>query len=257
MDTPYSYPESLNLLNGSEWNKLAGQERAAVIQTIENEVAHREGRPSRSVSLFNEMPQNGYVTAGYYYPRDQTIRMNQFELNGPPNRCLDTILHEGRHAYQHSAVKGEIQHHDKAQLAAWTDNMKPGHYIDAEKNRRAYYRQPVEADAREYAAIVSRQILAEQKIQNEANMGVNKGIEGFREKTAAPAAPVNKGIEGFREKTAAPGGQAHAVPAASANKGIESFREHVAQGGAAAAKPSEANSKNQGQGQGKGTSQDR
>jgi hypothetical protein len=204
MDTSYSYQDSLNLLKNNEWSKLSLQNRGAVMQSIENEVARREGRPPCNVSLFSEPPKNGKIIAGQY--ANGKIELNTYHLNGASEDCLNTILHEGRHAYQEMAVKGEIYHHDKAQLKSWQDNMKPGNYIDPEKNRRAYYKQPIEADAREYASITSRQILAEQKIQYSSNKGINSYIAktGSLESISETE---NKGIQSFKDRVNNGGGE--------------------------------------------------
>ena len=200
MDTSYSYQDSLHLLNDSEWSKLSVQNRAAVMQSIENEAARREGRTPCNVSLFSEAPKNGSISAGRYNPANNGIELNTYHLSGNTAPCLNTVMHEGRHSYQDKAVKGEIYHHNQGELKAWRDNMKQGNYIDPEKNRRAYYRQPIEADAREYADITSRQIQAEQKIQNS-----NKGIASFRAKASnsQSAAPSeNKGIQSYKNRIA-------------------------------------------------------
>jgi len=228
MDNPYSYQDSLHLLNNSEWNKLSLENRAAVMQSVENETARREGRPPCNVSLFSEPPNaKGMINAGKYHPDNGSIGVNAYHLQGNPAGCLNTVLHEGRHDYQEKAVKGEIYHHDKAELKAWRENMKPGHYIDGKKNPRAYYRQPIEADAHKYAEITTGQILAEQKIQNN----------------------TNKGISSFAAKSVVPGD-----PAASANKGIQSFRDRVnrAEIGSASNAPNTAKSESSGRSSGSG-----
>lgn len=233
MDKPYSYQDSLHLLNDSEWNKLGIQNRRSVMQSVENEAAKRDGRQPCNVSIFSEPPSNGMITAGQYNPNTGAIEMNEHYLQrASSNESLITIMHEGRHAYQHRAVKGEISHQDKSQLAAWQNNMKPGHYITAEQNRRAHYRQPIEADAREYASITSRQIQGEQRVQN----GANKGIESFREKTAN-----------------ATNNSAKPAP----NKGIESFRERAKQGNNGSAHNAITGGKSEGQGQTQGGGQGR
>jgi len=200
MEAYYSYQDSLHYLNNIEWSKLSLQNKTAIMKSIENEVSHREGRPVCNISLFSEAPRNGMISAGKYNPMSNDIELNTYHLNGDAVGCLNTVLHEGRHAYQNKAVKGEIYHHNQKELKAWRDNMKPGNYIDPEKNRRAYYRQPIEADAREYAAITSRQIQAEQKI-----LETNKGIAQFKSKegnTQNSTESENKGIQGYRNKIA-------------------------------------------------------
>jgi hypothetical protein len=219
MDTSYSYQGSLHLLNDSEWNKLSVQDRAAVLQSVENEVARREDRPPCNISLFSEAPKNGTISAGRYNPLSENITLNTYYLTENPTDCLNTVLHEGRHGYQDKAVKGEINHYNQAELNAWRNNMKPGHYINPEKNRRAYYRQPVETDAREYADITTRQIQAEQKIQN-------RGIAFFQARTSSPqsqAASENKGIEAFHQRVS--GKLAGTNTSQSTNQGIKSYQK--------------------------------
>jgi hypothetical protein len=197
MDNAISYQDSLHLLNNSEWNKASVQYKASVMQSIENEVARREGRTPCNVSLFSDPPSDGKITAGYYSQGE--IGINEYHLQGEPKECLNTILHEGRHAYQDQAVKGEISHHNQAEVKAWTKNTQPGNYITPEQNRRAYTQQPVEVDAREYAEITSMQILGEQKIQNNSN----KGINSFIEKSAKPLDSkdvTNKGIQSYNDR---------------------------------------------------------
>jgi hypothetical protein len=218
MNISYSYQNSLALLNESEWDKLSGQNKAAVLQSVENEVARREMRQPCNISLFSKPPQNGSISAGYYDPKSGDIKLNAYHLTENPTECLNTVLHEGRHDYQNKAVKGEINHHNQAELKAWRDNMQPGHYIDPEKNRWAYYRQPIEADARNYADITSRQIQAEQKIQN-------RGIASFQAKIGSPqnqAASENKGIEAARQKMLGKTTGTNQIQ--SMNKGIPAYQ---------------------------------
>ena len=202
MDVSYSYQDSLHLLNHSEWNKLSIQNKASIMQSIENEVARRHGRPPCNVSLYSEAADNqGRISCGAYNSQRDSIEMNTYHLaEKSSDRCLNTILHEGRHAYQNSAVKGNIDHHPPSELKSWQNNMKPGNYISPEQNIKGYYRQPIEADAREYAAITTRQIQAEQKIQRYSN----KGIQSFYDKSSSgqPNQPseTNKGIQNFLDK---------------------------------------------------------
>ena len=208
MDVSYSYQDSLHLLNNSEWNKLSISNRASVMQSIENEVARREGRSPCNVSLYSEAPdKNGRISCGGYNLKTSDIEMNTYHLSEKTSEgCLNTIMHEGRHAYQDNVVKGNIDHHPQSDVKAWQHNMKPGNYISPEQNIKGYYRQPIEADAREYAAITTRQIQAEQKIQNYSS---NKGINSFMAKSnnsnnIGTESTANKGIQSFRDKVSVP-----------------------------------------------------
>ena len=228
MDTSYSYQDSLHLLNDSEWSKLSVQSRASVMQSVENEVSRRQGRPPCNVSLYSEAPDiHGRISCGTYSPQTGDIEMNAYHLSEKTSEgCLNTIMHEGRHAYQDNVVKGNVDHHPQSEVKAWQTNMQPGNYISPEQNPKGYYRQPIEADAREYAAITTRQIQAEQKIQNYSN---NKGINSF-------VAKSNASNENTSE--------------ASTNKGIQSFRDRVS-GADSGSDPSQNHGQSSGSGQGR------
>ena len=81
---------------------------------------------------------------------------------------VTTCLHEGRHAYQHQVVNGIVQHDDPNEAATWSENLKDGNYISFEENPRGYYEQPVEVDAREFAACRYRAMMSE-RLQAEMN----------------------------------------------------------------------------------------
>lgn len=172
-----SYNDALQSLSAEEWSKLSVQEKLDTLQAVENEVAVREGRsPCKVQGQYIQSDSRG-TTLGYYSRADRTITINTEQLDSNSKYGndykvhLDTVLHEGRHAYQHQAVRGEIKHENTEELAAWTDNMQPGHYVTFEKNPRGYFAQPIEQDARSYAksAMVGiendKQLLKEQMQQ--------------------------------------------------------------------------------------------
>ena len=97
------------------------------------------------------------IVLGAYDPQNQVIYVNssQFDADakygGDAQALVTACLHEGRHAYQHQAVRGLVRQADPAQVALWKDNLADGHYISFRQDPRAYYQQPVEADARRFA----------------------------------------------------------------------------------------------------------
>ena len=151
------YNSVLQSLTDEKWNSLKVYEKLAVLQAVENEIAVREGRQPCQVSGEFIPSSNDGITLGYYSQSTRDITINteqlvpQSKYGSDYSVHLDTILHEGRHAYQHQAVLGEIEHIDSQAVQAWTDNMAPGHYITYERNPRGYYSQPIERDARDFA----------------------------------------------------------------------------------------------------------
>ena len=71
----------------------------------------------------------------------------------PVQELVDTVVHEGRHAFQHYAVEHPGVVTDEHVVQAWAANMAPGGYLSAEEfGQRRYQSQPIEADAWSYAA---------------------------------------------------------------------------------------------------------
>ena len=81
---------------------------------------------------------------------------------------LDTIIHEGRHAYQHYNVDQKCVHDSLSEVNTWRENFYDPQYRYYSGNTlvvigpnkvgnvgyRLYYYQPVEIDARNFAADV-------------------------------------------------------------------------------------------------------
>lgn len=152
-----NYSAALQNLTDETWQGLQVDEKLAVLRAIEQETALREGRqPCKVVGEFIPSGEDG-ITLGYYNQSTRLITINTEQLDPQGKysnnyeRMVNTILHEGRHAYQHQAVAGVIEHDDKNELVAWADNMQPGHYITYERNPRGYFNQPIERDARRFA----------------------------------------------------------------------------------------------------------
>ena len=161
-----TYQESL-LLTRSEWTSLSDDKKIEVLQTIENHIAYESDRISVPIEgRFLHTGSDGIVLGSYDPHRGRIyINVSQFDpgsMYGKDSSTLITAcLHEGRHAYQHQVVNGIVQHDDPIEAAAWRENLKDGNYISFEKNPRGYYEQPVEADAREFAACRYKEMLRE------------------------------------------------------------------------------------------------
>lgn len=138
------YKQAVCLTTESAWASLSLSGKRAVLQTLENKIASEEGRRARNV-VFEEMKPS-YV--GYYdHNNPANLHMSYAGLNDV-NEALDTLFHEGRHAYQWDC----IDHNSgfpapilKQFQDSLTNNIPP------EQNFNAYYSSFAEKDARDYA----------------------------------------------------------------------------------------------------------
>ena len=163
-----TYNESL-LLTGQQWNNLDENKKLEVLQTIENHIAFESGRLSCPVEgKFLYTGIDGIVL-GTYDPASRRIYVNSSQLDSESmygkhsDTLVTTCLHEGRHAYQHQVAEGIVHHDNSIEVETWRENLKTGNYISYRENPRAYYDQPVEVDARTFAAGRYKELICERK----------------------------------------------------------------------------------------------
>lgn len=177
-----TYKEILNTLNLEVWRNLSEEEKMDYFQSLENCMAMESNRGSCKVNgKFLYTGEEG-VVLGAYNPetREIDINVSQFDecsLYGKePGRLTQTCLHEGRHALQHQVAEGTVNYPDSKAAEEWKHNLEADNYISYERNPKAYYNQPVERDAREFAETRYAALLAE-KGKMEISQGDNVDIK--------------------------------------------------------------------------------
>lgn len=129
------------------WQALDPHERFQTMGVVETMMADVQGRPARE--LVSEETSRGEF--GYF--NGEKIHVSNDELErGSAWENVDTIIHEGRHAYQRYAIDNPDFHPDSRQVEAWRQNFTD--YKDPQYDIEAYRKQPLEADAWSYAAAV-------------------------------------------------------------------------------------------------------
>ena len=162
------YLESIDDIKFENWSKLSLEQKETVLNRIEQHIASIEHRPALKVELELMGPRD----LGYQSPFEHKIALNSMYVasNNPGvhREVLDTIIHEGRHAYQHYNVDVKNIHESGAEVATWRENFYDPRYQyyhstgqkiiipynDGSRHDvdfRLYYYQPVEIDARNFA----------------------------------------------------------------------------------------------------------
>lgn len=184
----FYYKDALELFNDRDWLTLSNKQKSFLLQTVENHMAELIGRkPCEVISESMGIDYKKGTTLGYFKSGTDSIFLNSDALENSTRhgsdyrKCLDTIIHEGRHCTQEKAIRGEIDLKDVSPevIESWRENLKPGNYIRPEKNIMGYYNQPIEKDAREFGkkgvemVINDRQVLKNsQSIQKENSMNI-------------------------------------------------------------------------------------
>lgn len=161
------YTYSIEELRYDNWQKMSLNQKIELLNIVEQEIAKIEHRPPMIVDA-EIMETNVF---GYQDQDNQRIAINADYLSSNElnhyKETLDTIIHEGRHAYQHYNVDVQMIHESWAEVNTWRENFynpelqyyhSTGQKIfiptyngyQTISDFRLYYYQPVEIDARNF-----------------------------------------------------------------------------------------------------------
>lgn len=141
------------------WVNLELPEKESVLNSLEARIAEIECRPVCPIRL-TPLEENQW---GGYNPvtKDITINSDYAELSDyrTYREVIDTLVHEGRHAYQDYNVNVCETHPRQSEIRSWAENMeggKWGYWGDCSSllGQRLYEQQSIEIDARNFAADV-------------------------------------------------------------------------------------------------------
>ena len=146
-------------LKFENWRTMELPVKEAVLNSLEERIAQIENRPACPIHL---TPLGDGVWGGYNpESKDITINSVYAELADfdTYREVIDTLVHEGRHAYQDFNVNVAETHPRHSEVTSWAENMeggKWGYWGDCSTmlGQRLYEQQSIEIDARNFAADV-------------------------------------------------------------------------------------------------------
>ena len=165
------YMVSIEDIRFDNWHELTIEQMVDVLGNMEQEIAKIEHRPA--TSLASALLEDDVFGQQYGGRIEINTKILEASKNNPAllDEILDTLIHEGRHAYQHYNVEERMVHQSQAEVNSWRENFQqlgykngspitihlagPFSYTNNELTAlgaRLYYYQPVEIDAREFAA---------------------------------------------------------------------------------------------------------
>lgn len=142
----------ISKIRSSEWVVLDHQARTDALKSVENCLAEIQGRKGFSVVVERMKPnQMGYFDGKRLHLNESLLKSDQIQ------ETVNTIIHEGRHAYQRYAIDHPGFHSDANQVRVWRTNFR--NYLDPELYGYELYRnQQVEKDAFDYADAISKEL---------------------------------------------------------------------------------------------------
>ena len=138
------YADALRLTTEPAWGPLLLTEKKAALQAIEHHIALFEGRDERFVMVENM--DDGYC--GYYDHDDRNhLHLSPLAMRDP-DEAIMTVLHEGRHAFQHDCIDKNAGFPQPI-----IDQLRDGfeNYVKPEKDFAAYANNFTETDAESFA----------------------------------------------------------------------------------------------------------
>lgn len=143
------------------WQFLELSEKVEVLNQLEQRIASIEHRPSCPITAVDLRPG----LWGGYNPDSKTIDINSDYIDKSGydqyyyEEIIDTLVHEGRHAYQDYNVNERVVHPRQSEVDSWSETMAGGKWgywgdCSSELGQRLYEQQSVEIDARNFAADV-------------------------------------------------------------------------------------------------------
>lgn len=135
--------------------------RLGLLQEFENRISAMNGRPALTIQKIpiSEIRAEPNLAGYYSYAEPDKLYLNPLYLTGTktgqsgfgPADALDTLVHEGRHAYQHLLVARQPQDVSRALLLEWAMNFQ-GYQNGSDGPGLALYGyQSIELDARRCA----------------------------------------------------------------------------------------------------------
>ena len=183
------------LFDDESWAGFDEQERLELLQELECRMAVSENRhPVRVVAeSMGSIGSHGYYNSGSDVIHINCLLLQNKKIPGVSDgqrmaSALDTVIHEGRHAFQHAVIKGEVD------CAGVTDDIRqrwlinyliyskggtPVESVEEYYKKFSFYAfQPVERDAREFAGRKMAELY--QKVKSATGRDPVSFLEGMK-----------------------------------------------------------------------------
>lgn len=140
-------PNILNLRR-ENWVKCSVEQRLEALNQLEGFIAGQEGRTPCPVSS-EWLDSRTRGVHKYFDDGKENIELNTSLIaSEEPYQAVETLIHEGRHSYQHHIVNYPELAENEQQLRDWMMSQEGGYIQPDGLNDSLYASQPTEIDAR-------------------------------------------------------------------------------------------------------------
>jgi hypothetical protein len=138
------------------WKRMTLDKRVQLLQDLENDQASKSGRSPYTIKAV-PMERLGQCGSAKHDIREIHVNEAHIQHNNFEFVAIDTVAHEGRHAYQNDVIENRIKHQNIEQAQIWKENADV-YVSNTEKMFLIYYNQPIERDAQDHAYNVMNEI---------------------------------------------------------------------------------------------------
>lgn len=165
--------DSLENFNQERWERMSPEEQKEAITELRDCVATDLELDNKPEVKFYDVPDS--TDFGGYSVKENAIYINEYNM-GDARETADTIAHESRHCWQHERAENPQTEQDYE----FKENFED--YVSPSDDYQEYKNQPVEVDARQYAADVCQNIDEyDESFSKENIKGFSEGnAESFR-----------------------------------------------------------------------------
>lgn len=165
--------DSLENFNQERWERMSPEEQKEAITELRDYVATDLELDNKPEVKFYDVPDSTDFDG--YSAKENAIYINEYNM-GDARETADTIAHESRHCWQHERAENPQTEQDYE----FKENFED--YVSPSDDYQEYKNQPVEVDARQYAADVCQNIDEyDESFSKENIKGVSEGnAESFR-----------------------------------------------------------------------------
>lgn len=167
---------------GCHWQDYSPIKRLKILQALETKMAKKQHREPMPVVLSNKLGESvlgTFEVEGHkkvLYISDKLIYEHHFRFY-----AMQTILHEGRHAYQYKVINNDHISWFNFLARRWKKNFN--RYHTAKEDETLYAMQEVERDAQKFAIDTLKSLSYKYHNEKDFQWTLNNLIDEFQQNT--------------------------------------------------------------------------
>ena len=166
---------------GSHWQNYTPDKRLQILQALENKMAKKQHRKPTIICVNPDLPEGCLglfeatsINNQHIFINDQLLYHHKLRFH-----AMETIIHEGRHAYQYDIVRRKHIPFLNFTARRWKKNWQA--YFTATDNPTIYNMQAIERDAQKYTIVMLKNLAYKYKNETAFKSTLKNCIQRFEQ----------------------------------------------------------------------------